>query len=181
MEKSGFKPELLHYFKLLNMRNLTALIIFSLTIYFVSACSVTRTTANITKYKPEDQNLYDTIVSMDSVFFEAYNTCNFNLDKYAAFYSDNIEFYHDQGGLMTSKKAIIDATKKNVCGKVTRELVKGSIEVYPIKNFGAVEIGFHKFHNNTEKEGAPSHAGRFVITWQNKDNVWKITRVISLH
>lgn len=164
-----------------HMRNLTALIIFSLTIYFFSSCSVTRTTNNITKYKPEDQNLYDTIVSMDSAFFEAYNTCNLNLDKYAAFYSDNIEFYHDQGGLMTSKQAIIDATKNNVCGKVTRELVKGSIEVYSIKNFGAVEIGFHKFHNNTEKEGTPSHAGRFVITWQNKDNEWKITRVISLH
>jgi hypothetical protein len=49
---------------------------------------------------------------------------------------------------MTSKKDIINATKKNICGKVTRELVKGSIEVYPVKDFGAIEIGLHKFHNN---------------------------------
>jgi hypothetical protein len=64
---------------------------------------------------------------------------------------------------------------------VTRELVKGSIEVYLINNYGAVEMGLHKFHNNTEKERTPARVGRFVIIWQNKNNEWKITRVISLH
>lgn len=133
------------------------------------------------QYKPDDQKLYDAIVKLDQEFFEFYNTCDKNLEKYGAFYSENIEFYHDQGGLMTSKSDIIEGTKKNVCGKVTRELIKGSIEVYPIKNYGAIEIGFHKFHNNTEKEKAQSKAGRFVIVWQNKNDNWKITRVISIH
>ncbi len=82
---------------------------------------------------------------------------------------------------MTSKQDIIDATKKNICGKVTRELVKGSIEVYPINGYGAVEMGLHKFHNIREKENAPSNAGKFIIIWQNKNNEWKIKRVISLH
>ena len=146
-----------------------------------SGCSVANNTVKTGFYKPEDPKLYATIVRLDSAFFAAYNTCDNNLAKYGAFYSDSIEFYHDQGGLMTSKQAIIDATKRNVCGKVTRELVKGSIEVYPIHNYGAVEVGFHKFHNNTEKPGTPSRIGRFVITWQHKNNEWKITRVISLH
>jgi hypothetical protein len=114
-------------------------------------------------------------------FFEAYNTCNLNLGKYAAFFSENIEFYHDQGGLMTSKQDIVDATKRNVCGKVTRELVKGSIEVYPIKNFGAIEMGLHKFHNNQEPIGTPSKIGKFIIFWQHINSEWKITKVISLH
>jgi hypothetical protein len=48
---------------------------------------------------------------------------------------------------MTSKRGILDATEKNLC-KVSRGMVKGSIEVYPIKDYGAVEIGLHKFHNN---------------------------------
>ncbi len=148
---------------------------------FISSCSTTKNTNSLSNYKPDDQKLYDTIVHLDSIFFEAYNTCNVNLDRYSAFFSDNIEFYHDQGGLMTFKQDIIDATKRNVCGKVTRELVKGSIEVYPINNYGAIEIGFHKFHNNIEKEGTPSKIGRFVIIWQNINNEWKITRVISLH
>lgn len=118
---------------------------------------------------------------MDSVFFEAYNTCTVHLEQYAAIYSDSIEFYHDKGGVMTSKKDIVDATNRNICGKVTRELVPGSVEVYPINNYGAIEIGFHKFHNNQEKQAGPSHPGRFVIIWQYKNNEWKITRVISLH
>jgi hypothetical protein len=59
----------------------------------------------ITKnYKPDNQKLYDTIVHLDSVFFNYYNSCNDNLEKYGDFYSENIEFYHDNGGLMTSKK-----------------------------------------------------------------------------
>ena len=132
-------------------------------------------------YKPDDPELYKTIVGLDSIFFNYYNTCDLNLEKYGDFYSDNIEFYHDQGGIMTSKKDIIEGTKKNICGKVTRELVKGSIEVYPIKNFGAIEIGLHKFDNNTEPANAKSHVGRFMVIWKNDNNQWKITRVVSLH
>ena len=82
---------------------------------------------------------------------------------------------------MTSKQGLISATQKNICGKVTRELVKGSIEVYPIKDFGAVEIGLHKFHNNQEPVGTASKVGRFLIVWENKNNEWKIRRVVSLH
>jgi hypothetical protein len=151
-------------------------------IVFANCTSSKKTTYQLTKnYKPDNQQLYDTIVKLDSIFFDAYNTCTINLEKYSSFYADNLEFYHDQGGLMTSKQGVIDATKKYICGKVTRELVKGSIEVYPIKDFGAVEIGLQKFHNNEEPVGTPSKIGRFMIIWENKNNEWKISRVVSLH
>ncbi len=147
------------------------------------SCKPTKNTMyEVTKhYKPDDQQLYDTIVRLDSAFFEAYNTCAVHLKVYGSFFADNIEFYHDKGGLMTSKQDIIDATNRNICGKVTRELVKGSIEVYPIKNFGAVEIGLHKFHNNEEPAGTPSKVGRFMIIWENTNEEWKVKRVVSLH
>ena len=61
-------------------------------------------------YKPDNQKLYDTIVYLDSVFFKAYNTCNMELQ--ADFYADDIEFYHDQGGLMTSKQEILECHQK---------------------------------------------------------------------
>ena len=96
------------------------------------------------------------------------------------FYSDSIEFYHDKSGLTTSKQDILDATRKNVCGKVTRELVKGSIEVSPVPGYGAVEIGMHMFRNNQEKNQGPQ-ASKFVIIWRNKNGKWLITKVISLH
>src|ERR1043165_3119549 len=128
-------------------------------------------------YSQKDE-LYETVVKLDSVYFNAYNTCD--MAKQAEFYSDSIEFYHDKGGLTTSKQEILDAIKKNICGKVTRELVKGSIEVSPVPGYGAVEIGMHMFHNNREKGQIP-HPSRFVIIWRNREGKWTITRVISLH
>jgi len=133
------------------------------------------------KYKPDDKKLYDTIVHLDSVFFAAYNNCTLQLEAYAAFYADSLEFYHDKGGLSTSKKDVVEGTQKNICGKVTRELVKGSVEVYPINNYGAIEMGLHMFHNNQEKQSGPPKVSKFIIFWQHSNNVWKIARVVSLH
>jgi hypothetical protein len=126
----------------------------------------------------QSDSLYKKIVELDSIFFNAYNTCNIAMQE--RMYADSIEFYHDKGGLSTSKKDLIANTQKFVCGKVSRLLVKGSIEVSPVPGYGAVEIGMHAFHNNEE----PNHVGkaaRFVLIWKNTNDVWTITRVISLH
>ncbi|MBU3027239.1 nuclear transport factor 2 family protein [Zobellia galactanivorans] len=125
-----------------------------------------------------EASLKETITQLDRTYFEAYNSCN--MEKQAEMYAEDIEFYHDKGGLTTSKQDLLDSLKKNICGKVTRELVEGSIEVYPINEYGAVEIGFHKFHNNEEAD-AISEPGKFIIIWKKTEAIWKITRVISLH
>ena len=128
--------------------------------------------------KPESKELYNTIVHMDSVYFNAYNSCD--MKTQAAVFSDSIEFYHDKGGLMTSKQALLDAIQKNICGKVTRVLVKGSIEVYPINGYGAVEIALHRFINH-EEGNSESKPDKFIVVWRHRDDKWQITRVISLH
>jgi len=129
-------------------------------------------------YKPQSQALYDAIVKMDSVYFTAYNSCD--MGTQAALYADSIEFYHDKGGLETSKQRLLDAIRKNICGKVTRVLIKGSIEVYPIGDYGAVEIGLHRFINHQESE-TPSKPDKFILIWRHRNDRWEITRVISLH
>jgi len=134
--------------------------------------------AEIRAYVPVDKALHDTILLKDKAFFDAYNSCD--LEKQASIYADNIEFFHDNGGLMTSKQGIIDGTEKNICGKVTRTLIEESVEVYPINNYGAVEIGYHKFFNNQEPN-AKSIPSKFIIMWHNTNGNWKITKVISLH
>lgn len=130
------------------------------------------------KYVPDDIELHEQIVKMDKIFFNAYNTCD--LETQGLIYADDIEFYHDKGGLMTSKKEILDGTERNICGKVTRELVQGSIEVYPIHNYGAVQIGYHKFYNNQEPD-AESKPSKFITMWHNDNGNWQISKVISLH
>lgn len=129
-------------------------------------------------YKPESPELYNTIVQMDSAYFGAYNACD--MDKQAAIFADSIEFYHDGSGLQTSKKDLLAAIKENICGKVSRVLVKGSIEVYNIPDFGAVEIGLHRFINHVEGNKL-SRPDKFIIIWRHRGDKWQITRVISLH
>src|SRR6476620_6366327 len=135
---------------------------------------------NIPKYKMTvSKEFYNKIVYLDSIFFDAYNRCDTALMD--SLMAEDLEFYHDKGGFSNSKKETMNAVKRNICGKVTRELLKGSIEVYEIKDFGAIEIGFHGFHNNQEKPPERTHFSKFIHTWRFRDNKWQITRVISLH
>lgn len=115
---------------------------------------------------------------MDSVYFKAYNSCD--MDTQTRIYSDSIEFYHDGSGLETSKKDLLKAIKENICGKVTRELVPGSLEVYPLPGFGAVEIALHCFINYAEHDHV-SDPSRFIVIWGHRNEKWQITRVISTH
>jgi hypothetical protein len=129
-------------------------------------------------YKPESMELYNAIAHMDSVYFNAYNTCD--MGTQAAIFADSIEFYHDKSGLETSKKALLVAIKENICGKVTRVLVRGSLGVYEIPGYEAVEIALHKFINHAEHDHM-SRPDKFIVIWRHKNGQWQITRVVSLH
>ena len=131
-----------------------------------------------TEYVPIDKKVYDIIVAKDKEYFDAYNTCD--MKKQASLYSEDIEFFHDKGGLSTSKQEILTSIEKNICGKVTRTLIDGSIEVYPIKDYGAIEIGYHKFYNNQEPN-AKSKPSKFIMVWKNEGEKWLVSKVISLH
>ena len=123
------------------------------------------------------EELARAVTALDAQLFDAYNTCN--LEKFSSFFVDDVEFYHDKGGLMVGRKPLTESIKNNICGKVTRELVAGTLEVYPIHGYGAVEIGVHRFHHpGTQDHGVVGEA-KFIHLWQYKDGAWKITRVIS--
>jgi ketosteroid isomerase-like protein len=123
------------------------------------------------------QELYNEIARMDSVLFEAFNTQN--LDKLKTLFTDDLEFYHDAGGLALYSQTIKDFKtmfEQNL--KIRRELVKGSLEIYPIKNYGAIETGQHRFcHIENGKDECGTF--KFVHVWQKKGGEWKISRIIS--
>jgi ketosteroid isomerase-like protein len=124
---------------------------------------------------PQSDPLFKTIQSLDTKLFDAYNHCD--LKTLGAMVSDDLEFYHDQTGLSVGKEPFLAAIKQNICGKVQRELLPDTLEVYPLKGYGAVEIGIHRFRHPDD----PKNVGdaKFVMLWQNKDGVWRVTRVIS--
>jgi hypothetical protein len=125
---------------------------------------------------PDD--LFRAVALQDAALFDAYNRCD--LEKFASFLADDIEFYHDHGGVTRGSKALTESVKKNICGKTTRELVPESLEVYPMDNYGAIEIGVHRFHHPAAPD-EPVGEGRFIHLWQyDKSNgSWKVTRVLS--
>jgi ketosteroid isomerase-like protein len=128
--------------------------------------------------KIQNQEELDRVgATLDAALFDAYNRCD--LDKFASFFVDDVEFYHDQGGVTLGKAALTDSVKKNICGKVTRELVPGTLKVYHMKGYGLVEMGVHRFHHPGHEDTEGVGEGQFVHLWQYKDGAWKVTRVIS--
>ena len=129
------------------------------------------------KYSPVSQELYDIIAHMDSVLFNAFNSQD--IEKLKTLFTEDLEFYHDLGGV-TGYKQNMENFMGNFAknNKLNRKIVPGSLEVYPIKDFGAMEIGSHTFcHIENGKEDCGTF--KFVHVWQKKDSVWKISRVIS--
>ena len=115
--------------------------------------------------------------ALDAALFDSYNKCD--LEKFESFFVDDVEFYHDQGGVTLGKAALTESVKKNICGRVTRELVPGSLKVYHMKGYGMLETGVHRFHHPGHDDTEGVGEGQFIHLWQYKDGAWKITRVIS--
>jgi hypothetical protein len=124
-----------------------------------------------------DQNLYKEIFRLDSILFNAFNTRD--VDQFKKMFTEDLEFYHDKGGL-TNYDHTIDFLKTTTTlnNQLRRDLVKGSLEVYPIPGYGAMEIGSHTFcHIENGKQDCGTF--KFVMIWQNKNGEWKISRVVS--
>jgi hypothetical protein len=127
--------------------------------------------------KPSE--LYDTILHLDSLLYSYYNARN--IKKFISLFSPDFEFYHDQTGKTNYKENLkrfkVNFTKSTI---MRRELLKSSLEIYPIKDFGAIQIGTHNFYQ-TEKGGQEKLVAqpKFLHIWMKKNNVWQITKVIS--
>jgi hypothetical protein len=122
------------------------------------------------------EELNQAITALDAALFDAYNKCD--LAKFGSFIDENVEFYHDQGGVTLGRAALVESVKKNICGTTTRELVPASLQIYYMKGYGAIEMGMHRFHHPGHPEIGDGE-GRFVHLWQYKDGAWKVARVLS--
>lgn len=125
---------------------------------------------------PPASDLKNTIQQADAKLFSAYNRCD--MEVLAGMVADDLEFYHDQTGLTTGKEPFLKAIRTNICGKVHRDLLPETLEVYPLRNYGAVEIGVHRFTHPGHPEDGLGDA-RFVQLWQKRGEYWVLTRVIS--
>jgi hypothetical protein len=116
------------------------------------------------------------VMALDTALFDAYNKCD--LVKFRSLLADDVEFYHDKGGVTLGADKLTESIKTNICGgDVRRELVPGTFEAHHMEGYGAIEIGTHRFlHPKTN--GAPGE-GKFITLWQYKGGAWKVTRALS--
>lgn len=128
--------------------------------------------------------LYEEIVKMDSLYFAAQNACD--LDKYAFYLSEDFEFFHDKGGLTDSKEnemkgmAIFCGEEQRSRQPLRRQLTEGTLKVFPMNNYGALEFCDHTFYlqinDGTEKVVG---SGKMTALWEQQNGEWKLARVIS--
>ena len=126
---------------------------------------------------PRPGELLETIARMDAKLFGAFNA--HNVDALMTMFTDDLEFYHDTGGLTHYQQTKDNFAKMfgNV-PDITRTLAEGTLEVYPIKDYGAIEIGVHRFcHTENGKEECGSF--KFLHVWRKSGESWKISRVVS--
>jgi Domain of unknown function (DUF4440) len=125
--------------------------------------------------------LYHEIALMDSILFDAFNTQD--VAKMKTLFTEDLEWYQDNGGLLTYKTVLDNFNNmfqrfKSLNTPIRRTLVEGSLEVHPIKDFGAIHIGKHTFcHWENEKNDCGTF--KFLMIWQKKNGSWKISRVVS--
>jgi ketosteroid isomerase-like protein len=147
------------------------IIICVLLLFVTVACTAQTSETN------EQTPLYKEIAKMDSLMFDAFN--KHDIEKLMSFFSEDLEFYHDKGGLSNYKEN--EAALKKLflqSGDIKRELIQGSMEVYPIAGYGAILVGKHKFCHE-EKGKEECGVFKFTNIWKKINNEWKVTRVIS--
>ena len=128
-------------------------------------------------YVPTDLSLYNTIIKQDSILFEAFNARDITALK--SYFTDKLEVYQDNTGLRNYDETIQAFTGLFKMDYVlTRKPIIETIEVYPIKNYGAIETGRHRFCH-TENGKLECATFKFVHIWENKNGQWKISKIIT--
>lgn len=133
----------------------------------------------------QSKELTDEITEKDRVFFDAlFNRCD--VEMLGSMVTDDFEFYHDKGGMTASSKAqfvdsirgMCERQKTGVDYRARRELM--SLEVYPLNNYGAVQIGVHRFYQKLEgNQEKLVEIAKFTNLWKKEGDAWRMSRVLS--
>jgi len=135
----------------------------------------------------QTQQLTDEVAAADQALFSAFfDRCD--LPALSKMVTDDLEMFHDKNGFMTkSGKEFLDGIASTCARQKTgedyrarRELVPGTLKVYPLNNYGAVEVGVHRFYQLLP--GKPEklvEVSQFTHVWKKDESGWKLARVLS--
>lgn len=136
---------------------------------------------------PSGPDLDAVFADLDRRLFEAgFNDCD--LEETAALVSEDLEFYHDQGGVTHGRAAFLETVEQNICSReepLRRDLVAGSMRIEPLRSngelYGAIQFGVHTF-TILHVDGSETLTGEadFAHLWLlGDDGSWALSRVLS--
>lgn len=157
----------------MNLLSLFQRSIFCLSLVMAADCAG----AQEKKVAPTPAELFREIATQDSLLFAAFNRQDLKTLK--TFFATDLEWYQDNGGLISYDTVFLNFETNFKKGlNLQRQLVKNSLEVHPVKNYGAIETGSHQFrHIENGKEETGTF--KFLMIWKKQSDGWKITRVVS--
>lgn len=122
-----------------------------------------------------DAELPQIIARLDLKHFDAFNNCD--TETLQALYAPDVEFFHDLNGRILNREQFIEAVNKNICGKVNRRALPGTMEVYPMAKIGAIQVGQHCFAEAGKQDCIQQ--ARYYILWRFDVTGWRISKVFS--
>jgi Domain of unknown function (DUF4440) len=137
---------------------------------------------------PKGSALHEDVRAADDRFFTLYFDSRCHTAEVRAMLADDIEMYHDRGGVVATSADAFMADYEQACAaraapdswRSRRELVVDSLTVDPVPGFGAIEDGEHRFYER-RGDGPERLAGlaHFTQLWARTEQGWKLKRVFS--
>ena len=130
-----------------------------------------------TTAQPQNDALRDEILAMDAMLFEAFN--NRDLETMKQLFDPDLEFYHDTGGVSDYRQSVENSRRLFEADTgLTRELLIEYARVYPVPDYGAIQVGKHRF---CHPENGEMDCGvfEFLHIWKKNDSGWTVARVVS--
>lgn len=120
-----------------------------------------------------------TIATLDSAMFAAFNA--HDAAALGRWFTADLEFYHDKGGLAGYDSTMAGFQRmftQATTADMHREMVPGTLEVYPMGEYGLLEICQHRFCHT---ENSKQECGTFknIMVWRKVGASYKVCRVIS--
>ncbi len=135
----------------------------------------------------QTQQQFDEVAAADQALFSAFfDRCD--TEALAKMVTDDFEMFHDKNGYMAkSGKEFLDAHRRDLRAAEDRRGLPRApragarqLKVYPLNNYGAIEIGVHRFYQLLP--GKPEklvEVSQFTHVWKKEEGGWKLSRVLS--
>lgn len=156
-------------------------VIFKL-LLFLSGIVMLQLPARASEPASPTSDLYKTIAALDQQLFDAFNRCDTATMR--SLLEPGVEFYQDND-ITTYSRDQLEPSFRERCGpenvsKLRREIVEGSMVVYVLKDYGALQMARQNFFIMEHgKKGNLAASPNLIHVWRNDHGHWAISRIIS--